>query len=159
MRVGVRLGVDVGKARIGVARSDRDGVFASAVETVQRAPEGSDDDLARLVEIAEDCDAIEWVVGLPVSLAGTDTASTSDARAFALRLAERSHRPVRLVDERLSTVSAQAQLQASGKRTRSHRAVIDQVAAVILLQTSLDAERNGRILGEVVPGANEGTDQ
>lgn len=154
MRTGVRLGIDVGKARIGVARSDVSGMFASAVETVPRDLEG-DADLGRLLVIADEVDAIEWVVGLPLSLSGGSTPSTTDAVAFAERLAAASSLPVRLVDERLSTVSATSQLHASGKKTRSHRQVVDQVAAVILLQHALDAERAGTDIGRYVVGPTE----
>lgn len=150
MRRGVRLGVDVGKVRIGVARCDADGLFASALETVGRSPEGEHADLDRLVQIGQDVDAIEWVVGLPLALSGTSTASTNDALGFAQRLAARTTLPIRLVDERLSTVSATSQLHASGKKTRSHRQVVDQVAAVILLQHALDAERAGHLIGRML---------
>lgn len=156
MRRGVRLGVDVGQARIGVARCDSDGMFASAVETVPRSLDDSTD-LNRLLEIAQETSAIEWVVGLPLSLRGGTTASTDDAEGFAERLAAASGLPVRLVDERLSTVSAHAQLHASGKKTRSHRPVVDQVAAVILLQHALDAERSGSLIGRLLESPKNGT--
>lgn len=137
MRRGVRLGVDVGRARVGVARSDRDGLLATPVETIPRAEAGRDA-FARLVAELE---AIEVVVGLPLSLKGGDTASTTDAREFALALATWVDVPVRLVDERLSTVSAQRALRDSGRKSKGSRPVIDQVAAVIILQNALDAER------------------
>lgn len=136
MRDGVRVGVDVGRARVGVARSDRDGLLATPVETLARA-----DALERLVAIVAELEPIEVVVGLPLSLSGGDTPSTGDARSFAGRLAARATVPVRLVDERLSTVSAQRELHRSGRSTRTSRAVIDQVAAVIILQNALDSER------------------
>lgn len=159
MRRGVRLGVDVGKARIGVAGCDPDGLFASAIETVPRqwnielaADAPASADLLRLAELAREREPIEWVVGLPIALSGAETASTQDARAFAVALAQHTRIPVRLVDERLSTVSATSQLHASGKKTRSHRQVIDQVAAVILLQHALDTERAAQPPGEVFGG-------
>lgn len=136
MRSGVRVGVDVGKVRIGVARSDFHGVLATPVETVTRG----DLDLRRIDEIAREMDAIEIVVGLPIALSGRETASTEDARGFATRLA-RLGTPVRLVDERLSTVSAHAALRGSGRNAKDSRAVVDQVAAVIILQHALDFER------------------
>ncbi len=137
MRAGVRLGVDVGRARIGVARCDRDGILATPIETVARG----DGDLARITQLREEYDAVEIVVGLPLSLSGGSTASTEDARAFAAAIAKSTATPVRLVDERLSTVTAQSQLRENGRSTRSSRSVVDQVAAVIILQTALDAER------------------
>jgi putative Holliday junction resolvase len=137
VRSGSRLGVDVGKVRIGIARSDPHGMLATPIETVSRG----DGDLDRILAIAAEIDAIELIVGLPLSLAGTPTASTDDATGFASRLAAATDLPVRLVDERLTTVSAQAALRASGRSTRSSRSVIDQVAAVIIVQHALDFER------------------
>jgi putative Holliday junction resolvase len=146
MRVGTRVGVDVGKVRIGVARSDPYGLIATPVETVPRG-EG---DLARILEIAADYDAIELIVGLPLSLAGTATASTDDAVGFARQLAGVANVPVRLVDERLSTVSAHSQMRASGRSTRQSRSIIDQAAAVIIVQHALDSERSaGTPPGEI----------
>jgi putative Holliday junction resolvase len=147
MRSGARLGVDVGKARVGVARSDRDGLLATPVETLAR----DDDTLARLTGLAREVEALEFVVGLPLSLSGGDTLSTTDARDFAARLAAASGLPVRLVDERLSTVTAQRALRDSGRRAKGARPVIDQVAAVIILQNALDFERSAsRPPGELV---------
>jgi putative Holliday junction resolvase len=147
-RRGSRLGVDVGQARVGVAKSDPDGLLATPVETVPRR-EG--DPVARVVTLAGEHDAIEIVVGLPVNLRGEDTPSTRDAREFAAALAGASTLPVRLVDERLSTVSAHAAMRDSGRSQRSSRRIIDQAAAVILLQQALDVEkRTGRAPGETV---------
>ncbi len=137
----MRLGVDVGKARIGVARTDPSGMIATPVETVPRAASGSADVDAILGHVSE-LDAVEVVVGLPLSLSGGDTASTGDARDFAAAIAARSPVPVRLVDERLSTVSAQTALRASGRKGKRQRSVIDQVAAVIIVQHALELERS-----------------
>ncbi len=152
MRPGVRVGVDVGKVRIGLARSDPHAVLATPVMTVQRGA----GDIARIIAETRDSDAIEIVVGLPISLAGTDTASTADARGFAGLLARAVEIPVRLVDERLSTVSAQQALRASGRNAKNSRAVIDQVAAVIILQHALDFERSGGTPPGVVVDPDEG---
>lgn len=147
-RPGVRIGVDVGRARIGVARCDRDGMLATPVETVARA---GDDPVARIAAIARELEAVELVVGLPVSLSGGDTASTADARAFAAELARASALPTRLVDERLSTVTANDALRRAGRSQRSSRSIVDQVAAVVLLQHALDVEkRTGRPAGQTV---------
>ncbi|MET4780194.1 putative Holliday junction resolvase [Glaciihabitans sp. UYNi722] len=137
--MGVRLGVDVGKVRIGLARSDPYGMLATPVMTVPRG----DGDVRIILEHAAELDAIEVIVGLPLALSGTETASTQDARAFANRIASATPLPVRMVDERLSTVSAQRAMQASGRNTKRSRPVIDQVAAVIILQHALDVERSG----------------
>jgi putative pre-16S rRNA nuclease len=138
LRPGVRLGIDVGRARIGVARCDREGILATPVETVARG----DGDVARILALRDEFDAVEFVVGLPLSLSGGSTASTDDARSFAMQLARVGGLPVRLVDERLSTVTAQSQLRDNGRSTRSSRSVVDQVAAVIILQNALDSERS-----------------
>lgn len=137
-RVGVRLGVDVGKARIGVARCDRDGLLAVPVETVPR----TDAAAARIAALAIEYDAFEVLVGLPVSLSGGHTASTDDARAFAAELASAVAVPIRLVDERLSTVSAHAALRSAGRSQKSSRRIVDQVAAVVLLQQAVDVEKS-----------------
>lgn len=157
MRTGVRLGVDVGKARVGVARSDAHGMLATPVETVARDL-GGDADLNRIAEIVAELDAFEAVVGLPLNLRGERTPSTEDAEAFAVRLATRlaaAGTVVRLVDERLSTVSAQGQLRQAGKKTKQSRSIIDQAAAVVILQHALDIERSrGEAPGDEVAPAN-----
>ena len=137
-RRGTRLGVDVGRARVGVARCDPDGLLATPVETVAR----DDAAVARVVALADELSAMEVLVGLPLNLRGEDTASTQDAREFAAAVAAASGRPVRLVDERLSTVSAHAALRSSGRTQRSSRSIVDQVAAVVLLQQALDVEKS-----------------
>lgn len=152
MRSGVRLGIDVGTVRIGVARSDLHGMLATPVETVQR---GSGD-LARIVAIAAELEATEIIVGLPLALSGRRTASTEDAVEFAEQLDALVGVPVRLVDERLSTVSAQAAVRTSGKSSKQTRSVIDQVAAVIILQHALDFERSSAQPPGVVVNPDEG---
>lgn len=148
MTRGVRLAVDVGSVRVGVARSDPDGTLAVPLATVPR-DDGSVVAIAALVAAHE---AVEVVVGLPLSLRGDETASTADARQFAAALAQRTGADVRLLDERLTTVSAQSALRASGRSTRTSRSIVDQVAAVVLLQSALDQERRtGRAAGDRVP--------
>lgn len=142
MRRGVRLGVDVGTVRVGLARCDPDGLLATPVATVQRRGRTVEQVVEALLAAAAEVAAIEIVVGLPVALSGRDTASTADARRVAAALATVGDRPVRLVDERLTTVSAGAALRGSGRDTRRSRSMIDQVAAVILLQHALDVERS-----------------
>ena len=137
-RRGVRLGIDVGRARVGVARCDPDGLLAVPVETVPRA----ETSVTRIVEIAREHDAIEVLVGLPISLGGAETASTTDAREFAIALDAALEVPVRLVDERLSTVSANAVLRQNGRSQKSSRRIVDQIAAVVLLQQAIDVEKS-----------------
>jgi putative Holliday junction resolvase len=137
-RRGVRIGIDVGKARVGVARCDPDGLLATPVETVPR----DDRSVERIVALVGEHSAMEILVGLPLNMQGEDTASTADARAFAAALDAASALPVRLVDERLSTVSAHAALRQAGRSQRSSRSIVDQVAAVVLLQQALDVEKS-----------------
>ena len=148
VRPGVRLGIDPGQARIGVARSDPSGFLATPVETVSRGP----GDLARIQELMVEEGAVEIVVGLPRSLSGAEGPSAAKARKFAVRLARRvAPVPVRLWDERLTTVSAESMLRDRGHKGRSRRAVVDQAAAVLILQHALDTERaTGAAPGEIV---------
>jgi putative Holliday junction resolvase len=155
VRHGIRLGLDPGDARIGVARSDPSGVLATPVETVRRGR----GDLARITEILaeiaeESADGVlEVVVGLPRSLSGGEGPSAAKVREWVGRLVEAvAPVPVRLADERLTTVTAAAMLRdrsVSGGRRR--REVIDQAAAVVILQHVLDTERtSGAAPGEIV---------
>lgn len=150
VRRGVRLGVDVGSVRVGVAACDPSGMLATPVMTLPRG-QGDEDELARLVTERE---AIEVVVGLPVSLSGREGPAAETARAYASSLATRiAPVPVRLVDERLSTVTAEHGLRAAGVAGRSRRKVVDRMAAVVILQSALDAERHvGVPPGQTVPG-------
>lgn len=150
MRPGVRLGVDPGDARIGVARSDPAGVLATPVETVRRGR----GDLTRLRELVAETEAVEVVVGLPRSLGGGEGPAATKVRRFARTLARQvAPVPVRLCDERLSTVMAEAMLRERGRSGQGRRAVVDQQAAVVILQQALDSERaTGRATGELVGG-------
>lgn len=155
MRRGVRLGVDVGDVRIGVARSDPSGMIATPVETVSRGR----GDLGRLAALAAEDEAVEVVVGLPRSLSGGEGPAAAKVRRFAALLADAlAPVPVRLCDERLSTVSAEAVLRERGRKGPKRRAVVDQAAAVVILQNALDTERGtGRPPGELLRPA--GTDR
>jgi len=149
VRSGVRVGIDVGKVRIGVSRSDLHGMLATPVETVARSEDAAD--RRRIAQIVSELEAFEVIVGLPLALSGARTASTADAVGFAESLASEVDVPVRMVDERLSTVSATSALRASGRNTKKARPVVDQVAATIILQHALDAERaTGRPPGDTV---------
>lgn len=152
MRAGVRLGVDVGKARVGLAACDPDGILATPVATLTRR--GDRGDVAEVVALARERQAIEVVVGLPVNLSAQATESTLDARAWAQALhTALADVPVRLVDERLSTVTAHRSLSESGLDHRRHRSRVDQQAAVVILQVALDSERlTGKPAGELVGG-------
>jgi len=150
-RTGVRVAIDVGTARVGVAASDVEGTLAFPV-TVLKRDRRSSRDVDEVVAIVAERNAIEVLVGDPQTLRGRESSSTLDARAYAASLAARLQPvPVRLVDERLSTVSAQQQLHAAGLNTKQSRSIIDAAAAVVLLEAALDRERNtGAPAGEQV---------
>lgn len=152
MRNGVRLGVDVGSVRIGVAKCDPGGVLATPLETVRRGR----GDLRRIAALATEHAAIEVVVGLPTSLSGREGPAAVAVREFVARLAGMMPPDsVRLFDERLTTVTAESGLRAGGKDGRARRHVVDQAAATVLLQAALDAERlTGHAPGEMVRGGS-----
>lgn len=139
-RRGIRLGVDVGTKRVGVARSDPEGLLATPVGTLDRA-----EAISAISRWVEEYEALEVIVGHPLGLSGRPTASTQDAVDFARQLATVVSVPVVLLDERLSTVSAGRVLQQSGRSSKKQRPVIDQAAAVIILQHSLDSEASSGI--------------
>jgi putative holliday junction resolvase len=153
VRAGVRLAVDAGEVRVGVAASDPSGLIAVPVETVRRG-EG---DLDRLAALAEDYAAIEIVVGLPRSLSGREGPAAAKARDLARAIARRvAPLPVRLFDERMTTVTAEQVLRDRGTKGSRRRAVVDQAAAVVILQHALDSERaSGSAPGEIVELATD----
>lgn len=146
---GPRLAIDVGKARIGVAKSDPDGVLATPLVTVQRDATG-ELHLQELESIVAEYEPVVVYVGYPLNMRGEHTASTDDAIAVAEALAERIPSPVRMLDERLTTASAARQFRASGKQASRSRDVIDQAAAVVLLQDAVDRERAGMSPGKLL---------
>lgn len=154
-RRGRRLGVDVGDARIGVASCDPDGMIATPVETVPAGDRAID----RIASLVQEYEAVECVVGLPVGLSGREGPAAAKVRAFAGALAFRlPSLPVRLVDERMSTVTAAGQLRSSGRTAKNSRSVIDQAAAVVILQSALDTEHSrGAAPGELVGAETEAT--
>jgi putative Holliday junction resolvase len=154
-RSGVRIGVDVGSVRVGVAASDPSGLLATPVRTLARDTSDSSEpaaDLDELGRLVAEVEALEVVVGLPRTLAGQEGPAAVEARQYARRLAVLvAPVAVRLVDERLTTVDAHRSLRESGVDGRRQRAVVDQAAAVLILQAALDAERSsGRPPGELV---------
>jgi putative Holliday junction resolvase len=150
VRHGVRLGVDVGTVRIGVARSDPGGLLASPLDTVRRGA----GDVGELARLAGENEAMEVVVGLAIGLAGHEGKSAADGRSFAAALAARlAPVPVRLLDERFTTVLAHAALEQGGHGSRARRQAVDKAAAALLLQGALDAERStGKPAGQLVAG-------
>ena len=139
-RTGRVLGIDVGTVRVGVALSDPTGTIASPLETLRRARNGSD--LDRLAALVVEHEVTEVVVGEPRHLSGASGASAQDAAAYSEALAGRiADVPVYLIDERLSTVTAAGHLREGGIDSRSQRSVIDQAAAVVILQQFLDSRQ------------------
>lgn len=137
---------------MGVASSDPSGLLATPVRTVRRDQSGQEADISELAGVVAELEAVEVVVGLPRTLAGQEGPAAAEARQYARRLAVRiAPVGVRLVDERLTTVDAHRSLRESGVDGRRQRAVVDQVAAVLILQAALDTERSsGRPPGELV---------
>ena len=134
------LGIDVGTVRVGLALSDPTGTLASPLETLRRAKDGSD--LERLVALVVEHEVTEVVVGEPRHLSGASGASAQDAGNYAQELADRiADVPVQMIDERLSTVTAASHLREGGIDSRRQRPVIDQAAAVVILQQYLDSRR------------------
>ena len=148
VRPGVRLAVDVGSVRVGVARSDPGGILASPLTVVRSGP----GELDELVTLVAGADAIEVIVGLPTSLSGREGIAAAGARSFAAELAGRLDPiPVRLVDERFTTPQAHDALRRGGKDSRARRVTVDAAAAAVLLQAALDAERaSGHPPGQLV---------
>lgn len=148
MRRGRRLAIDVGDVRIGVAVSDPDGLIATPVETVA-AGVGA---MPRLAELIAEYEPLECVIGLPLSLSGREGPAVVKVRAFAGQLAEIIQPvPIRLFDERMSTMTADSLLKQRGKSGAKKRKVIDQAAATVILQTALDTERtSGSAPGETL---------
>ncbi len=146
MTRGARLGVDVGTVRVGLAISDPDGILATPLVTLarDRDPGGGSvpGDLVEIRRLVHEHGVVEIVVGLPVTLAGRDGPAAAAARGYADALAiQVDPVPVTLADERMSTVVATRRLAERGVRGRRQRAVVDQAAAVEILQGWLDARR------------------
>jgi putative Holliday junction resolvase len=148
MRRGVRLGIDVGKVRVGVARSDPDGILATPLVTLARDTTEETDlptDISEISRLVAEYEAVEVVLGLPVNLSGVEGPAAIHVRAYAEKLAD-VIAPVGVVmsDERMSTVAATRRLSDRGVKGRRQRAVVDQAAAVEILQSWLDSQRRRR---------------
>lgn len=148
--VGPRLGIDWGKARIGVAASNRGTSLAYPVETVQAGPGA----LRRIAEIVAEYEPGIVYVGLPLTLRGERSLSAGYVLERVAELAGViGATPIRLVDERMSTSSASRNLGMAGQRAKQQRSIIDQAAAVEILQRALDLEiSSGNPAGEALEG-------
>ena len=148
MRQGVRVACDVGTVRVGLSRSDATGMLAVPLPAVPAGPEA----VVAVLAVLDEWEAVEVFVGLPLHMSGEEGHSARMARDWAGALAERTSLPIRLMDERLSTVEAQRGFRASGRTTRESRSLIDSASAVVVLQAALEAERgSGAPPGELVP--------
>lgn len=159
---GVKLGVDVGTVRVGVAICDRDGILATPLRTLERNAK-KNTDVRILASLAVELGVVEIFVGLPRTMKGEEHASARMASDYALLLAGKlgelgSEVPVQLVDERLSTVTAHRNLHEAGMSSRNHRKVVDQVAAAGILQHAIDMQKargtevGSRVYAESAPG-------
>lgn len=150
MRAGVRLAVDVGAVRIGVARCDATGTLAVPEVTLL----ARSDWLAQLRDLVDEYEPIEILIGLPVSLDGRERAAAEWVHQVVADIAQALPQvALRLIDERLTTTIAHNQFRETGVTTRKGRGYVDQVAAVIMLQGALDSERSsGNPPGTLVNG-------
>jgi putative holliday junction resolvase len=142
---GIKLGVDVGTVRVGVAICDRDSILATPYKTLDRNAR-KNSDVRVIANMVEELGAVQVIVGLPRTMKGEEHASARMATEYAeLLAAELSARalavPVNLVDERLSSVTAHRNLHEAGMSSRNHRKVVDQVAAAGILQHALDMQK------------------
>jgi putative Holliday junction resolvase len=154
MEKGRRLAIDVGSVRIGLAICDPDGILSSPLPALGRSNELLDT-LQVVSELVAENSVIEVYVGDPISLSGGQSASTRDAREFAEKLAAQISVPIRLVDERLTTVTASAKLRISGKDAKQSRSLIDSASAVEILEQALATIRvSGKAPGQLVEGSD-----
>jgi len=148
MQRGVRLGIDVGKVRVGVAKCDPDGILATPMVTLARDNTEETDlptDISKISALVAEHEAVEVVLGLPVNLSGLEGPAAIHVRAYADKLAKViAPVPVVMSDERMSTVAATRRLSDRGVKGRRQRAVVDQAAAVEILQSWLDSQRRRR---------------
>jgi putative Holliday junction resolvase len=146
--------VDVGKVRIGIAICDREAILSSPLDAVARSSSSSET-VASIADLVATHGVIEVYVGDPLSLSGKATDSTNDARSFALELSTSVSVPVRMIDERLTTVSATAKLRASGISAKDSKSIIDSASAVEILESALSYEKSsglapGHLVGDSV---------
>jgi len=155
MRIGRRLAVDVGRVRLGIALCDQEGILASPLDAVYRSSSLSEtvSSLANLVEVH---DVIEVYVGDPLSLSGGETHSTSDARSLASELSRSISIPVRMIDERFTTVTAATKLRASGVSAKDSKLIIDSASAVEILENALSFEKSSGIAPGFLVGDSVG---
>ena len=155
MRIGRRLAVDVGRVRLGVALCDQEGILASPLDAVSRSSVSSET-VASLANLVDEHDVMEVYVGDPLSLSGKQTDSTSDARSLAAELSQAISIPVRLVDERFTTVTAATKLRASGISAKDSKSIIDSASAVEILESALSFEKSSGVAPGILVGDSVG---
>jgi putative holliday junction resolvase len=138
---GTLIGLDLGTKTIGVAASDPDRRLATAVETIRRTNFTAD--TARLLHLAAERNAVGFVLGLPINMDGSEGPRAQSVRAFARNLAGRTELPIALWDERLSTAAVERELIATDTSRRRRSEIIDQHAAIFILQGALDRLARG----------------
>lgn len=154
MEKGRRLAIDVGTVRIGLAICDPDAILSSPLPALIRSSELAET-LDAISNLVDEYSPVEVYVGDPISLSGGHSASTQDARSFAMKLADLISVPIRLVDERLTTVTASAKLRSSGKGAKQSRSLIDSASAVEILEQALATLKvSGKAPGELVGGTD-----
>jgi putative Holliday junction resolvase len=154
MEKGRRLAIDVGTVRIGLAICDPDAILSSPLPALARSSELAET-LDAISNLVDEYSPVEVYVGDPISLSGGHSASTQDARSFAMKLAELISVPTRLVDERLTTVTASAKLRSSGKDAKQSRSLIDSASAVEILEQALATLKvSGKQPGKLVEGSD-----
>jgi len=152
--MGRKLAIDIGRARLGIAISDLSGILSSPLDSVRRIADDSET-IKEILKIVADNEVQEIYVGDPVSLSGEITPSTDDARNFASVLQSTTAIPVRLIDERLTTVTAARNLRDSGKNAKTSKSLIDSASAVVILEAVFQVERvsgeaAGRSVGDLL---------
>jgi putative Holliday junction resolvase len=152
------LAVDVGRVRLGIALCDQEAILASPLEAVARSSSVTDtiDAIAKLAKLAKFHGVIEVYVGDPISLSGKESDSTSDARLFASRLSSSVDVPVRLIDERFTTVAATTKLRASGISAKDSKSIIDSASAVEILESALSYEKSSGLAPGILVGDSVG---
>lgn len=152
--MGRKLAIDIGRARLGIAISDLSGILSSPLDSVRRIADDSET-IQEILKIVADNEVQEIYVGDPVSLSGEITPSTDDARNFASLLQSTTVLPVRLIDERLTTVTAARNLRDSGKNAKTSKSLIDSASAVVILEAvfqveQVSGEAAGRSVGDLL---------
>lgn len=155
MRRGRRLAVDVGRVRLGIALCDQEAILASPLDAVARSSSVTDT-IEAIAKLAKFHGVIEVYVGDPISLSGKETDSTSDARLFASRLSSSVDVPVRLIDERFTTVAATTKLRASGISAKDSKYIIDSASAVEILESALSYEKSSGLAPGILVGDSVG---